>query len=34
VAAIMEDFQTPEGVRVPECLVPYCGFELLDDKNF
>lgn len=34
VAALMEDFQTPEGVRVPECLVPYCGFDMLDDKNF
>lgn len=34
VAAIIEDFQTPEGIRVPECLVPYCGFTLLDDNNF
>lgn len=34
VAALMEDFQTPEGVKVPECLVPYCGFDMLDDKNF
>ena len=34
VAAIMEDNQTPEGIRVPKCLVPYCGFEMLDDKNF
>lgn len=34
VAAIMENNQTPEGIRVPKCLVPYCGFELLDDKNF
>jgi seryl-tRNA synthetase len=34
VAAIMENNQTPEGIRVPRCLVPYCGFEMLDDKNF
>ena len=32
VAAIIENNQTPEGVRVPKCLVPYCGFEMLDDK--
>lgn len=34
VAAIMENNQTPEGIRIPKCLVPYCGFEILDDKNF
>ena len=34
VAAIMENFQTPEGIRIPKCLVPYCGFEMLDDKPF
>ena len=34
VAAIMEDNQTPDGIRVPKVLVPYCGFEMLDDKNF
>ena len=34
VAAIMENNQTPEGIRVPKVLVPYCGFEMLDDKNF
>ncbi len=32
VAAIIENNQTPEGIRVPKVLVPYCGFELLDDK--
>ena len=31
VAAIMENNQTPEGIRVPKCLVPYSGFEMLDD---
>lgn len=34
VAAILENNQTPEGVRVPKVLVPYCGFEMLDNKNF
>ena len=34
VAAIMENNQTPEGIRVPKCLVPYCGFEMLDDKPY
>ncbi len=34
VATIIENNQTPEGIRVPKALIPYCGFELLDDKNF
>jgi serine--tRNA ligase len=34
VAAILENNQTPEGIRVPKVLVPYCGFEMLDDQNF
>ncbi len=34
VASIMENNQTPEGIRIPKVLVPYCGFEMLDDKNF
>ncbi len=34
VAAILENNQTPEGIRVPKCMVPYCGFEMLDDNNF
>ena len=34
VASLMENNQTPEGIRVPKALVPYCGFEYLDDKNF
>lgn len=32
VASIMENNQTPLGIKVPEVLVPYCGFEYLDDK--
>lgn len=34
VAAIIENNQTPNGIRVPKVLVSYCGFEYLDDKNF
>lgn len=34
VATIIENNQTPEGIRVPKCLVPYCGFKLLDGNNF
>ena len=34
VAAIMENNQTAVGIRVPKVLVPYCGFEMLDDKHF
>ena len=33
VATTLENNQTPEGIRVPKVLVPYCGFEMLDDKN-
>lgn len=34
VAAIIENNQIPEGIKVPKCLVPYCGFDILDDNNF
>ncbi len=30
VASLLENNQTPEGIRIPEALVPYCGFELID----
>ena len=30
VAALLENNQTPEGIRVPEVLVPYTGFSLID----
>ena len=30
VAAIMEDFQTPEGIVVPECLRKYTGFDIIN----
>lgn len=30
VAAILENNQTDKGIKVPEVLVPYCGFEYID----
>jgi seryl-tRNA synthetase len=30
LASILENNQTPEGIRVPKVLVPYCGFEMID----
>ena len=30
VAALLENNQTPEGIRVPKVLVPYTGFEMID----
>ncbi len=30
MAAILEDFQTPEGIVVPECLRKYTGFDIID----
>ena len=29
VAALLENFQTPEGIRIPEVLVPYTGFDMI-----
>lgn len=29
VAALLENHQTPEGIRIPKALVPYTGFELI-----
>jgi seryl-tRNA synthetase len=29
VAALLENNQTPDGIKVPECLVPYTGFEII-----
>jgi seryl-tRNA synthetase len=29
VAAILENNQTPEGIRIPKVLVPYCGFDMI-----
>jgi seryl-tRNA synthetase len=30
VAALLENNQTPAGIRIPKILVPYCGFDLID----
>ncbi len=30
LAALLENNQTAEGIRIPEVLVPYCGFEIID----
>lgn len=30
LAAMLENNQTPEGIRIPKILVPYCGFEVIN----
>ena len=30
VAALLENHQTPEGIRIPKVLVPYVGFDMID----
>jgi len=30
LAGILENCQTPEGIKIPKVLVPYCGFEYID----
>ena len=30
LASILENNQTPEGIRIPKVLVPYCGFEVIN----
>jgi seryl-tRNA synthetase len=30
VAALLENNQTPEGIRIPEALIPFTGFDLID----
>ena len=30
LAGILENFQTPDGIRIPEVLVPYTGFDVID----
>lgn len=30
VAALLENNQTPEGIKIPKALVPYCGFDIID----
>jgi len=30
LAGILENYQTPEGIRIPEVLIPYTGFDIID----
>jgi len=30
VAALLENNQTPEGIKIPKVLVPYCGFDMIN----
>jgi len=30
LAGILENYQTQDGIKIPEVLVPYCGFDLID----
>ncbi|HWR93785.1 MAG TPA: serine--tRNA ligase [Flavobacterium sp.] len=30
LAGILENYQTPEGIVIPEVLRPYCGFDIID----
>lgn len=34
VAALLENHQTPEGIRIPEALRPYTGFEFIKETRF
>ncbi|MFT4699131.1 MAG: seryl-tRNA synthetase [Flavobacteriaceae bacterium] len=29
LAGILENYQTPEGIKIPKVLVPYCGFDMI-----
>ena len=31
LAAILENNQTADGIRIPKALVPYCGFEMIEE---
>lgn len=30
LAGIMENYQTPDGIKIPEVLIPYCGFDMIN----
>ena len=30
MAALLENNQTEEGIKIPQVLVPYCGFDIID----
>ncbi|MBT4776065.1 MAG: serine--tRNA ligase, partial [Crocinitomicaceae bacterium] len=33
VAALLENNQTPEGVRIPKALVPFTGFDMIKKRQ-
>jgi seryl-tRNA synthetase len=33
VAALLENNQTPNGIRIPEALQPYTGFQLIEKRS-
>jgi seryl-tRNA synthetase len=33
VAALLENNQTPDGIKIPKVLVPYCGFDMIGTDN-
>ncbi len=33
VAALLENNQTPEGIKIPEALVPYTGFTIIEKRH-
>jgi seryl-tRNA synthetase len=32
MAAILENFQTPEGIKIPQALISYTGFDMIKKK--
>jgi len=30
LAGILENYQTPDGIKIPEILIPYCGFDIIN----
>ncbi|MBE7645084.1 serine--tRNA ligase [Tenacibaculum finnmarkense] len=30
LAGILENYQTADGIKIPDALVPYCGFDMID----
>ncbi|VXB63982.1 serine--tRNA ligase [Maribacter litoralis] len=30
LAGILENYQTADGIKIPEVLIPYCGFDMID----
>jgi len=30
MAGLLENYQTPNGIKIPDCLVRFCGFDMID----